>query len=496
MEISSALSKISEQLCFNRKFLSESSRRTTILLSTIVASAVLPVSVSANVLINEIMYDVEGTDTDREWIEVINAGSTSVDIASFKLFEAATNHSLVSVQGTTILAPGEVAVIAVTPAKFLLDWPQFTGKLFDSSFSLSNSGETLGIKNGADAEEDTATYASSMGAQGDGKSLGRSGSVFVAQTPSPGTSSGGSSSTSSSQEDSGTSSTQSATNTTAVAQVATPVRSISIHAGGDRLTTVGADSIFSAEVYGIEGKLVPDARVVWTFGNGDTREGRSVQYFYRYPGRYRVSAIASVGEYTAEERFVAEAHPAEVLLRAETDGTLSVLNKGEKDLDISLWQVDRVGVRFRFPKNTAILAGEGVRLPLQTTGLPAEGLARLLYPNGEEASPVEAALEHFSIAEEPPASYAPLFVPPQEESDIEPVPKALESVAGAAAAVGTAPMSTEGTSESNLLLWFAGAVSLSALGAGAIAATRLSSVSESPSAVATADKEAEEYELL
>ena len=48
----------------------------------------------ANILINEVMYDVEGTDTDREWIEVYNDGSESVDLSTYKLFEANTNHGL------------------------------------------------------------------------------------------------------------------------------------------------------------------------------------------------------------------------------------------------------------------------------------------------------------------------------------------------------------------------------------------------------------------
>ncbi len=47
----------------------------------------------AEVVISEIMYDVSGSDTDREWVEVYNNSSSAVDFTSWKLFEANTNHA-------------------------------------------------------------------------------------------------------------------------------------------------------------------------------------------------------------------------------------------------------------------------------------------------------------------------------------------------------------------------------------------------------------------
>ena len=35
-------------------------------------------------IINEVMYDLEGTDTDREWIEVYNDGAESMNLATYK----------------------------------------------------------------------------------------------------------------------------------------------------------------------------------------------------------------------------------------------------------------------------------------------------------------------------------------------------------------------------------------------------------------------------
>lgn len=449
----------------------------------------LPAGAFASAVISEVMYDLEGTDTDREWIEIVNNGSSAVDVSSFKLFEANTNHALTSVQGSTVLAPGETAIIAVSPAAFLADWPGFSGRLFDSSFSLSNSGETLGIKNGADGEEDSIPYASAMGAQGDGKSLGRSGGTFVPQTPSPG----------SAEQASQTSSQSSGSLPLAnqnTSGSAAPARSISIHAGSNRTVVVGADTHFNAEVYGIEGHLAPDARIIWIFGNGDTREGRLVKYAYPYPGRYLVSVAGALGEYAAESRFVVEAKPAQVALEAETDGALSVLQLGAGDLDISLWQVERAGAVFRFPARTVILAGEGIRLHPQTSGLPTTGPARLLYPNGEEVVRGEAALERFSVSanrSDQPEIYAPLFVvPPEDKPSTE-----IADVYRAAPAAAAYAVEGSSSTDSRSLLWFLAVLSVCALGASLVVFVRRGHFGEAEvSPTKAADREAEEYRLL
>lgn len=474
-------------------------------LTFIIACALLPSAAAASVRINEVMYDLEGTDTDREWIEIVNNGSAAVDIVSFKLFEGNTNHALTVVSGSTVLPAGAVAVIAAVPAKFMIDWPGFTGTLLDSAFSLSNSGETLAIKNGSDGIEDEVPYASTMGAQGDGKSLGRSGSTFTAQAPSPGSTAQASQPTGT---EGGGAPPQASAPEALVPSSAAQARSITVHAGADRRAGAGAGSVFLADVYGVEGKLAPEARVIWNFGNGDAREGRSVMYTYRYPGKYVVIVTAALGEYSATTRFIVEVARTEAILRVETDGSLSVLHTGAHDLDLSLWQVERAGILFRFPQNTIVLPGEGVRLPPSTTGIPLEGEARLLYPNGEEAATSIAALERISAAR-PPAPSSGRATRQQDASRAAAVTSSdpvQQSTASAAAALLSSPRLAAGAraqpisqeAGGQVWLWLAGALGISVLGAAVVLATRLSSpLGEGAEDAATvADKEAEEYRLL
>ena len=42
---------------------------------------------AGDVVINEIMYDLSGSDTDREWIEIYNKGTSSIDLAEWRFQE-------------------------------------------------------------------------------------------------------------------------------------------------------------------------------------------------------------------------------------------------------------------------------------------------------------------------------------------------------------------------------------------------------------------------
>ncbi|MDP6527582.1 MAG: lamin tail domain-containing protein, partial [Candidatus Pacebacteria bacterium] len=94
----------------------------------------LPGTAFSQVVIGEIMYDLEGSDTDREWIEIFNESSSSVDLSGWRFFEGTSNHKLTLKQGGATLESGEYAVIVDDDVTFLIDWPNYSGALFDSSF--------------------------------------------------------------------------------------------------------------------------------------------------------------------------------------------------------------------------------------------------------------------------------------------------------------------------------------------------------------------------
>lgn len=329
--------------------------------------------------ISEIMYDLSGTDTGREWLEVYNDSSSAVDATSFRLFENNTNHGLLLVSGTGVLQPGVVAVIADDAAKFMADNPTYGSTLFSSSFSLSNSGESLAIKDGSLNVLDSISYDSSMGAAGDGNSLVRSGLGFSSAIPSPGTLGTSSQSPQSSSQTSSTTTTQVQSQTQTGVGASVPVITVKVKA--DELVMVGGGSFFSASAYGSQGLPLSGARFLWNFGDGATAEGARVFHAYRYPGTYSVSVSAAYNYSSAMERLTVEAVGASVSLQAFADGSLLVRNDSKSDLDVGLWSLMQEGKVYVIPEETTVLGGEGIRFAAEVIGFLGAPSAQLRYPN-------------------------------------------------------------------------------------------------------------------
>ena len=140
----------------------------------------------ADLEISEIMYDLKsGSDDGREWVEVYNNSDQAVDLSTYKFFEGDVNHKLTLVEGSAKTREGEYVVIVSDPIKFKKDWPSFVGNIFDSSFSLSNTGEYLAIKD-VDKIITEYSYNTSLGGAGDGKSLQKINDVWASSLPTPG----------------------------------------------------------------------------------------------------------------------------------------------------------------------------------------------------------------------------------------------------------------------------------------------------------------------
>jgi len=145
-----------------------------------------PAHALASVQITEIFYDAPGSDQGHEWIEIANTDTVPADLSGWRLAQGGTNHILSVIHGTTTLAAGEVAIIAADPETFLTDYPAYTAALFKSAFSLTNTGETIALKNKALAVEDSVSYRAADGAAGDGNSLHINGTSLLPGAPNPG----------------------------------------------------------------------------------------------------------------------------------------------------------------------------------------------------------------------------------------------------------------------------------------------------------------------
>ena len=95
---------------------------------------------------DHIEYDPAGADSGHEWVRIHNVSGAPLDLTNWRLSEGGTNHKLRALAGA-VIPQGGFAVIADSAEQYVADHSGTTDVVFDSAFSLSNTGETLELKN-------------------------------------------------------------------------------------------------------------------------------------------------------------------------------------------------------------------------------------------------------------------------------------------------------------------------------------------------------------
>lgn len=140
---------------------------------------------AGDLVINEIMYDLEGSDTlsgkSREWVELYNNSGREItltgDSAGWR-FSDGSNHILNEPptngsQGSMTIPVSGYAILAGDALTFLADHSGFGGTVIDTVMGLKNTSATLKISAPGGAVIDEVTHDSSWGANGNGKTLER-----------------------------------------------------------------------------------------------------------------------------------------------------------------------------------------------------------------------------------------------------------------------------------------------------------------------------------
>ena len=306
-----------------------------------------PFSVNA-IRITEIAYDLEGSDSSREWVEVYNDTTDTISIDSIFLLEDDVNHKLKPTDpGETSIPPNSYAVIADRPDSFLVDNPVYIGLLFDSSFSLKNiSGEELAITNKEKKVLNKVRYTSAQGARGDGNTLHISNTGdIVSGTPSP-----GSRYSISSRRNSPIVNTEAENKKEIIIKVTEPIFRNVIN----NFKAVRLDS-------GRE--ILQEVR--WNLGDGIGALGSNIFHGYKRNGTYIVNiSDLNTGRLVAKKE-VTVTDPTISLMRS--DGLLVFTNTGKKSLDISGWVfASTVPSMFQFPAHSSVRAGGSVPISIKT----------------------------------------------------------------------------------------------------------------------------------
>ena len=351
----------------------------------------------AQIAITEVMYDPSGSDTGREWVEVQNVGGSTINFTTWKFFEANVNHGIEQIDGYVAeLAANEYGVVVSDKTKFLLDFPNFSGKIFKSSFSLSNTGEALAFKNDASVVSDEYLYDVTLGGAGDGNSLQKS-TAWIAAVPSPGVATTGSGGTG------GATTTSSGGETTINGTGPALTGSGSTYGATELFGTIitpqiafaGAETTLKAQAFVSGGKIALNPFFTWNFGDGTVGYGAVTTHRYKYPGTYHIvlDIVASADGTTAfaYEHTSVTVVALDILLSEGSDeqgGTyIRIENKSKYLTDLSFWLLQKGGGEngyYVFPKNTFIAPFASLRIPQEVTQFKNDSTAKiteLLFPN-------------------------------------------------------------------------------------------------------------------
>ncbi len=390
-------------------------------------------SVFAGLTINEIMYDLSGSDSvnskSREWIEVYNSNSTdiSIDASKWRVFDGGANRTINGEVNFSVPALGYV-IFAGDKDTFLLDHPGFTGVVYDTGItSLNNTGATLKILDQDGSSVDLVTYGSAQGGAGDGNSLQKISGSWSGATPTPGTANEtitpppppppppADNSSSSGNNNTGSSSGGSAPKTVEIQKTKTQITA-------KALGFVGLPLSLDATTFGSSGELLRYGKYFWNFGDGDSKEAEVVYsgkftHTYFYPGDY----VVSLSYYSNYYSNIPDASDQIIIKIIETNITISrvgdekdffveLSNNTDFNADLSGWFLMSDRKNFNIPRNTILAAKKKMIISPRITNFSVadKNTLKLMNSAGEVVFAYSNPARVVLAGEQTPSSILPL----------------------------------------------------------------------------------------
>jgi hypothetical protein len=335
-----------------------------------------PFYVFADLEIVEIMYDQEGTDTNREWIEIYNSGA-DFDLAHWYFFENDVHHDLVF-DGSSIIKNNERMLIA-QDRETIASLVGNNVRIIKSSFSLNNSGETISLSDDQKLPASTVSYTSDQGALGDGNSLQLYNGAWISAQPTPGV-----------------------INKQSAQDQKTPSDKAVPHKSKDTDKPIIKENYYSGYIH-VEHQSVAKSPVVieafvhhiyngkttkkikggvyfLNFGDGSFVESTSriiTEHIYDQPGTYQVAF-----EFYPSRLSEKHEDPKVIIFKdlviyennleithIDTSSLISIKNNSSIDVDLEGWNLAGSHAEFIFPKHSRVLAGGITHIPFRVHGL-------------------------------------------------------------------------------------------------------------------------------
>lgn len=362
----------------------------------------------SDIRITEIMYDVSGTDSGNEWIEVLNTSENSIDLTTYKFFENNTAHIITNLNSSSLLSTGQYAIIADNAENFKIKFPNLpTSNIYDSVFSLTNSlGEYLAIKNSEGDIIHEITYDPAVGASGDGNSLYIDSANFViAGVPSPlGNISENNGNTGNSSNTS-TNSTSGTTSSTGGGSTTLPKITSKFVFMSPSIIVVNNPVTIKAVLYGSSGEMIDRGEFTWNFGDGTSAIVNHlvpIDHTYFYPGNYVVSISYRYSSYSPiiflnKLNITVIESPFELVdLYSQPVSAVGIKNNRDAEYDIGSYMIRTGNSVITLPKNTFVSGGDQVYITLPKNNYIKNEI-ELLDPMGNTVSKFETPIVKESL---------------------------------------------------------------------------------------------------
>src|SRR4051794_22700873 len=135
-----------------------------------IRSALYCLETRAEVILSEIMYDPQNSDTNREWVELYNTGTSAVSLSGWQFGLPSNNLWTAALPASASIAAGQALVLTPSSATLDSDWGSGINRIQVSNFpSLTNdpnahiADATLAIRNGSSVIQDPLPYEDGSG---------------------------------------------------------------------------------------------------------------------------------------------------------------------------------------------------------------------------------------------------------------------------------------------------------------------------------------------
>ncbi len=329
----------------------------------------------ASLEITKIMYDPEGSDVDREWVEIYNSGNSVINITggktnqAWRISDGSLGDKLHYLSEDIILGPKSRAVIAKNKDVFLSEYSSFDGDVVSSSISLPNTSGIVKILNGDDPRKTIVEKSYDVSDLIE--------EIYIEENID--------------DEEYNTSYKSSVLKTDEdkkIKIITTTAKIIS-----DKTTIAGLAVNFDAKISNNKGIISNIGRFVWNFGDGTSTERDSVGVFdhvFWYPGEYVVVLNyykKGDNEIKASDRITIKVLPSSlnIYIGSLEDPYIEIENKSSYEINLSNWKIKTINKEFLIPDGTFILPNKKIKISPKITGFNFYELSKveIFNPNGE-----------------------------------------------------------------------------------------------------------------